>query len=148
MASSAYNNRPGRESVSKRIGEKATAWIWRRDCCRCVYCGADLTPGRGAHLDHLEPRARGGEDLVVNLVLSCDSCNSARQDMSLEQWAAYAQAARKVRFSPEDVRAIASTPCPAELAGRGRAWTGCPISRGGSHDPKKRFAHRRPALLA
>jgi len=35
MASAAHSSRPARESVSKRIGARATAWIWRRDGGRC-----------------------------------------------------------------------------------------------------------------
>lgn len=128
MASAAHNSRPSRESVSKRIGDKATAWIWRRDRACCAYCGEKLTPGRGAHLDHLTPAHHGGEDLVTNLVLACESCNSARQDMTLTQWAAYARAAKGLKVSPAKILARATTPVPAALAGKGRAWLGCPVA--------------------
>lgn len=128
MASAAHNNRPARESVSKRIGATAARWIWKRDRCRCAYCGVALKKGRGAHLDHLEPHAHGGQDLVVNLVLACESCNSARQDMTLAQWAAYAKATYGLTVRPARVLAQAATPVPAALRGRGRAWLGCPVA--------------------
>jgi len=128
MASAAHNCRKHRESVSKRIGKTAARWIWHRDGHRCVYCGVALTPGHGAHLDHLEPRSHGGSDLVINLVLACDSCNSARQDMTLEQWSAYAKATRGLVFDPEAILAQARTPVPSAMAGRGSSWAGCPIS--------------------
>lgn len=130
MASAAYNSRPSRESVSKRIGEKATKWIWTRDNSSCAYCGCGLIPGRGAHLDHLNPRANGGEDLITNLVLSCERCNSARQDMSLVQWAAYSSRVYGLRFSPSKMLAKASTPVPSQYAGRGKAWFGLKVALG------------------
>jgi hypothetical protein len=128
MASVAHNSRPSRESVSKRIGSKATAWIWKRDKACCAYCGEKLTPGRGAHLDHLTPANHGGEDLVINLVLACESCNSARQDLTLTQWAAYAARARGLKVSPKAILARALTPVPAAFAGKGRAWQGAPLA--------------------
>ena len=128
MASEKHNTRKQRESVSKRIGDKATAWIWRRDRCQCAYCGVALTPGRGAHLDHLTPAHHGGADVVTNLVLACESCNSARQDMTLTQWAAYAKATYGLTVRPARILARAATPVPAALAGTGRAWTGCPVA--------------------
>ena len=128
MASAAHNNRPSRESVSKRIGDKATAWIWKRDGHACAYCGCALTPGRGAHLDHLTPHSQGGADAVVNLVLACERCNSARQDMSLAQWTAYAREVYGLRVRPAAILARAAAPVPAALAGKGRAWTGATIA--------------------
>jgi endonuclease I len=127
MANAAHNSRPNRESVSKRIGAKATAWIWRRDNHRCVYCGCRLAKGGGAHLDHLQPQAHGGQDLVTNLVLACERCNSARQDLSLRQWAAYAAEVYGLRVRPAAVLARAATPVPRAYAGRGRAWAGAAI---------------------
>lgn len=123
----AHNSRKGRESVSKRIGAAATAWIWQRDRCRCAYCGKALRKGEGAHLDHLRPQAAGGEDLVVNLVLACERCNSARQDKPLKVWARYASEAYGIEFDPAAVLARARTPVPAALAGRGRAWAGAAV---------------------
>lgn len=128
MANAAHNARPARESVSKRIGTKATAWIWRRDRSACAYCGCKLVKGHGAHLDHLTPHAHGGADAVVNLVLACERCNSARQDMSLVQWAAYAAEVYGLKVRPAAILARAAKPVPAALAGTGRAWTGATIT--------------------
>lgn len=78
--------RPNRESLSKRLGRVARQ-IKARDSHRCVYCGATAeTSGAHLHLDHLTPRAAGGEDVATNLVLACRSCNSARHDMQLAVW--------------------------------------------------------------
>lgn len=128
MASAAHNSRKSRESVSKRIGDKATQWIWARDGHACAYCGKALVKGRGAHLDHLTPAHHGGADTVVNLVLACESCNSARQDMSLTQWAVYAAATYGLRVSPAAILRRAATPVPADIIGKGRAWQGATVA--------------------
>ncbi len=84
--SAAHNARPGRESLSKRLGRVARQ-IKARDGGACVYCGATAeTSGAHLHLDHLTPRAHGGADVASNLVLACRACNSARQDMTLVAW--------------------------------------------------------------
>lgn len=102
----AHDNRPGRESVRKRIGRAASRAIDARDGGRCVYCGSD---GAGAHLhlDHLQPKSLGGSDEVANLVTACRRCNSARQAMSLGQWAAYAAEVYGLRFTARAIRAHA-----------------------------------------
>lgn len=84
--SAAHNSRPGRESLSKRLGRVARQ-IKARDGGACVYCGATAeTSGAHLHLDHLTPRVAGGADVASNLVLACRGCNSARQDMPLAAW--------------------------------------------------------------
>ena len=84
--SAAHNARPGRESLSKRLGRVARQ-IKARDGHACVYCGAtEQSSGAHLHLDHLTPRNAGGRDVASNLVLACRSCNSARQDMPLAAW--------------------------------------------------------------
>lgn len=57
--------------------EPATEGVspWREVLYRdpCVYCG-----GRATAIDHIVPRARGGEDAVGNLASACRSCNSQK----------------------------------------------------------------------
>ena len=88
MASAKHNARPNRESLSKRLGRVAKR-IRERDGHCCRYCGATAeTSGAHLHLDHLTPKAHGGQDVAENLVLACRSCNSRRQDMALSAWCA------------------------------------------------------------
>ena len=48
--------------------------ILRRDGFRCTYCGA--TPQENElHIDHVVPKALGGQDSPENLVVSCSDCN-------------------------------------------------------------------------
>lgn len=53
---------------------------------RCFYCTRQFGPTRRRTLDHLVPLARGGTNLISNLVLSCAKCNQAKGDM---EWTVY-----------------------------------------------------------
>jgi len=48
----------------------------------CIYCGA-MT---GLTLDHVIALNNGGLHHEDNLVVACRSCNSSKQDKSLEEW--------------------------------------------------------------
>lgn len=51
--------------------------ILRRDGFKCAYCGrSDLQ----LTIDHIVPRARGGNDSWENLVCACTSCNNRKGD--------------------------------------------------------------------
>lgn len=107
-----HSSRPGRESLSKRLG-KVARQIRARDEHSCRYCGATAeTSGAHLHLDHLTPKSLGGKDVATNLVLACRRCNSARQNMSLSQWAAYAAVKLGIEFSPRAIRAHARRRLP------------------------------------
>lgn len=107
-----HDNRPGRESVRKRLG-KVAARIEARDGHRCVYCGIHRDEcERHMHFDHLDPRSEGGEDIATNLVLACEPCNSARKTMSLRQWKAYAATKRGLTIDLRKVRAQARKALP------------------------------------
>jgi 5-methylcytosine-specific restriction endonuclease McrA len=102
-----HSARPNRESLSKRLG-KVARQIRERDGHACVYCGATAeTSGAHLHLDHLTPKSKGGEDVPTNLALACRRCNSARQNMSLAQWAAYAAEVYGLTFTARSIRARA-----------------------------------------
>lgn len=104
--SARHNNRPGRESLSKRLG-KVARQIKARDEHRCQYCGATAeTSGAHLHLDHLTPKAHGGRDVAENLVLACRSCNSARKDMPLSAWC------KKIGLDARSIRARARRALP------------------------------------
>lgn len=44
----------------------------------CAYCGRAMR-----HLDHIQPKARGGEDKWTNLTAACFWCNIEKQGASL-----------------------------------------------------------------
>lgn len=56
------------------------AWLWIRQRGLCALTGRPL--GRDAHLDHIVPRASGGNDRVGNLRWTCPSANLAKRALS------------------------------------------------------------------
>jgi 5-methylcytosine-specific restriction endonuclease McrA len=107
-----HASRKNRESLSKRLG-KVARQIKARDGHVCVYCGRDaVESGAHLHLDHLTPRSKGGKDVATNLALSCRRCNTARQNMSLPQWAAYAAVKYDISFTSRSIRGQARRKLP------------------------------------
>ncbi len=56
--------------------------IFIRDSHKCVYCGRGDLP---LTIDHVVPRARGGEDSWENLVAACVPCNNKKGDKTPEE---------------------------------------------------------------
>lgn len=105
-----HDARPGRESVSKRLG-KVARLIRARDGHACVYCGCGATSAP-LQLDHLTCRSAGGLDVPSNLVVACRRCNSARQSLTLSQWSRYARVVYGLTISPRAIRAQARRRLP------------------------------------
>ena len=51
--------------------------VFRRDGCRCVYCG-DEFPVEELTVDHVQPKARGGDNSAGNVVTACGGCNTRK----------------------------------------------------------------------
>ena len=66
---------PKVRSVARRRRE-----IFARSEGRCHYCRAVLTLDGCWHVEHMVPRALGGEDAAGNLVAACAPCNLAKRD--------------------------------------------------------------------
>ncbi len=50
----------------------------------CALCGDELTFGtRETHLDHINPKAKGGDNDFDNLQLVCAPCNYAKRDLTM-----------------------------------------------------------------
>jgi hypothetical protein len=61
--------------------------IFARDGHRCVYC-AGLFPPEQLSLDHVQPRARGGDNSPGNLVTACLACNTRKGHHPAWAWLA------------------------------------------------------------
>lgn len=61
--------------------------IFTRDDNRCVYC-AGLFPPEQLSLDHVQPRARGGDNSPGNLVTACLACNTRKGHQPAWAWLA------------------------------------------------------------
>ena len=57
-------------AVSKKIRFE----VFKRDSFTCQYCGKKA-PDVVLHVDHIHPKAEGGDDDILNLVTSCRDCN-------------------------------------------------------------------------
>lgn len=64
--------------VSKPHMEARYRAVIARDGTKCHLCGEATAPTERS-LDHIEPKARGGSDRLVNLALAHKSCNSLRR---------------------------------------------------------------------
>lgn len=60
--------------------------VWDQSNGRCHYCGKELHPITGFHVDHVIPRCKGGTDDLENLVASCPTCNMSKGGRPVNQW--------------------------------------------------------------
>ena len=51
--------------------------VFRRDGYRCVYCGEEF-PVEELTVDHVQPKARGGDNSAGNVVTACGGCNTRK----------------------------------------------------------------------
>jgi 5-methylcytosine-specific restriction endonuclease McrA len=49
--------------------------VLKRDGGVCNYCGNEATEA-----DHVIPKAKGGQDILSNLVAACKRCNGSKSD--------------------------------------------------------------------
>jgi 5-methylcytosine-specific restriction endonuclease McrA len=76
---------------SKWIRPEKRARIYKRDNHSCVYCDSSIydTADMVLTLDHVVARELGGGNEHTNLVTACKSCNSAKRDLTVKQFAQY-----------------------------------------------------------
>ena len=58
--------------------------IFKRDQFMCQYCGCRPKPAE-LTIDHVVPRAHGGQSSWTNCVLACIDCNHVKRDRTPEQ---------------------------------------------------------------
>lgn len=66
----------------KAIPKSIRFEVFKRDSFTCQYCGA-TAPACVLVIDHILPVAKGGDADILNLITSCDSCNSGKSDRLL-----------------------------------------------------------------
>ena len=54
----------------------------------CAGCG-DTPKFDLFHVDHIQPKSRGGQDNIENLQLLCGHCNSSKQGKTMAEWIAW-----------------------------------------------------------
>lgn len=63
----------------KSIGQKLRFEVFKRDSFTCQYCGSSA-PSVILHIDHIHPVSKGGKNTLMNLITSCQGCNSGKSD--------------------------------------------------------------------
>ena len=85
--------------------------VFARDEYRCVYCGLVHEPER-LSVDHVQPRAFGGDRSGGNLVTACIACNTRKGHRKLARFLADEREAREHFFQhakhvwPRHLRAV------------------------------------------
>jgi hypothetical protein len=74
---------PAVRQVSRRRRE-----VFARSEGRCHYCRAVLTLEGRWHVEHMVPRALGGDEAAGNLVAACVPCNLAKRDRTALEFVA------------------------------------------------------------
>jgi hypothetical protein len=67
------------------MGFELREYLLQRDKHTCQYCGG-ASNDNILNLDHKHPRAKGGSNRVSNLIISCVTCNEAKNAMLLPEW--------------------------------------------------------------
>jgi len=76
-----------RQQVQPRLTRESWARVREivkgRDGEVCQYCGRPAPDGEP---DHVLPLAKGGTDVLTNLVWSCQDCNRSKGSKTLREW--------------------------------------------------------------
>jgi hypothetical protein len=88
---------------SERNIEQGVSWnVFRRDECRCRYCGSDTVP---LTVDHLVLWEDGGPSTEANLVSACRKCNKRRGNTQYADWLKHPFYLEKSKRLTPEVRA-------------------------------------------
>jgi hypothetical protein len=64
------------------VSKKSRFEVFKRDKFTCQYCGAKA-PDVLLHVDHIEPKSKGGKNDITNLITACVDCNGGKSDRRL-----------------------------------------------------------------
>lgn len=67
----------------KPLSKKLRFEVFKRDSFKCQYCGKS-SPDVTLHVDHIHPVSKGGDNDILNLITSCQSCNAGKSDRTLD----------------------------------------------------------------
>lgn len=68
---------------AKHMWRKAIKNAWSN---RCAYCGNPPIDDKSLTLDHVKPRAKGGEDITSNCIPACKRCNHSKGSENWVEW--------------------------------------------------------------
>jgi 5-methylcytosine-specific restriction protein A len=76
---------PRPSAVLARLSAKKRQEVMYADAFICSYCGTEGTPG-AVTVDHIVPRAKGGDNADRNLTTICVACNSKKSDLDAREF--------------------------------------------------------------
>jgi 5-methylcytosine-specific restriction endonuclease McrA len=71
LCDQALEENPAPKKPKENSKSETLRRVWNRDMHKCTNCGSD----HALQVDHIIPRAKGGQDTLENLRLLCRSCN-------------------------------------------------------------------------
>lgn len=74
------------EEISKKQFRKICEYAIQYRFCFCYLCGAPILSGQKWNLDHIYPKSNGGKTTPSNLRPTHYECNSAKGNMTIQQW--------------------------------------------------------------
>lgn len=69
----------------KNLSKKIRFEVFKRDNFTCQYCGKK-SPNVILHVDHINPVSKGGTNDLLNLITSCQECNSGKSNRKIKDY--------------------------------------------------------------
>ena len=66
------------------LSKKIRFDVFKRDSFTCAYCGKK-PPEAVLEADHIEPKSKGGTDILENLITACFDCNRGKSNNELNE---------------------------------------------------------------
>jgi hypothetical protein len=66
----------------RNVNWRLRAQVLMRDSAKCRLCGATPADGAKLHVDHIQPWSKGGETIIGNLQILCETCNIGKGDLA------------------------------------------------------------------
>jgi hypothetical protein len=64
----------------RNVNWRLRAQVLMRDSAKCRLCGVTPADGAKLHVDHIKPWSKGGETMIDNLQILCETCNIGKGD--------------------------------------------------------------------
>ena len=78
-----YNLEAMTRKEAKHLWRQSIKEAWNN---RCAYCGKPPIDDKSLTVDHVKPKAKGGEDRTSNCVPACAKCNHSKGSEDWLQW--------------------------------------------------------------
>lgn len=69
--------------TARNVNWRLRAQVLMRDSARCRLCGVTPADGAKLHVDHIHPWSKGGETVIENLQILCETCNLGKGNFTL-----------------------------------------------------------------